>query len=368
LSGRARDVLVVGAGVIGCATALELARRGVRTTVLERSVPGAEASSAAAGMLGAQVEAHAPGPFADLCIASRARFADWAARLRELSGIDIEHRVCGITKVAVDASGEAELEAHAHWQRSAGQRVELLSARSAREIEPTLGERVVGAAHYPDDGRVDPPRLLRALRIAAERCGAVFRSGSIVERIVVAEGRARGVVLDGAEHLASEHVVVAAGSWASLVGGTPLPHGAIRPARGQIVEVTLPCPILRGVVWGPGAYLSPRDDGRVLIGATMEFVGFERAVTAGAVRDLISAATRLVPALERAEWSRAWAAFRPHTSRDAPYIGRSAVPGIWLAAGHFRNGILLSPITAEILAARILGEAPPFDPTPFEAP
>jgi glycine oxidase len=361
------DVVVVGAGVLGCATAFELGRRGARVLVLERSVPGAEASSAAAGMLGAQVEAHAPGPFAELCLASRARFGAWASALRESTGIDIEHRACGILKVAFDEREARELDAHATWQRDLGRRAISVSPAEACAIEPNLAPEVVAAVHYPDDGRVDPPRLLRALRIAAERAGAKFRSGAIVSRVVVEGGRAIGVELDGTERIAAGNVVVAAGSWTNLVGGTPLPPGSVRPARGQVVELLLPAPIQRGIVWGPGAYLSPRDDGRVLVGATLEFVGFERAVTAGAVRTLLAAASRLVPALDRAEWSRAWAAFRPYTEGERPFIGRSSVERLWLAAGHFRNGILLSPITAEIVASRVLGTPPPVDPTPFEA-
>lgn len=367
MTAASSEVLVVGAGVMGCASALELARQGARVRVLERSVPGAEASSAAAGMLAAQVEAHAPGPFASLCFASRDRFGAWADELKARTGIDIEHRVCGVTRVAFDEASEQAMIEHATWQRDAGLRVELLSGEQARAKEPALSSAVRAAGWFPDEARVDPPRLLRALRIAAERAGVVFTTGALVRRVVVEDGRARGVEIERGEILGADHVVVAAGSWSNLVPGVPLDAGAVRPARGQIVELLVGIPPLRGLVWGDKAYLSPRDDGRVLVGATMEFVGFERAVTAGAVRDLLGAAIELVPGLAAAELSRCWSAFRPWTPNELPLIGPTPVENLWLATGHFRNGILLSPITAEIVAACVRGDAPPVDVSAFRA-
>jgi glycine oxidase len=361
-------VVIVGAGVMGCAAAVELARRGVPCIVLERSVPGAEASSAAAGMLGAQVESHDAGPFVSLCVASRDRFGAWADLLREATGIDVEHRVCGIVKVAFDRAELDEAETHAAWQRRDGLRAEMLRASEVRTLEPEIAADVVGGVRFPDDGRVDPPRLLKALRIAAERFGARFRTGSIVRRVVVEGGRARGVALESGETIEAEHVVLAAGSWTTLVGGAPLAPDAVKPARGQIVELVLPAPVQHGVLVGSKAYLSPRDDGRVLIGSTLEFVGFERGVTAGAVRDLLSAAMRIVPRLERADLGRAWSSFRPHTANELPMIGACTTEHLWLATGHYRNGILLAPITAEIIGALVTGETPPVDPAPFASP
>jgi len=360
------EVVCVGAGIMGTALAFVLARRGARVVVLERSVPGAEASSAAAGMLGAQVESHAPGAFTSLCIASRARFGEWATALSRATGIDVEHRVSGILRAAFDGDDAHSVETHAAWQRDAGLAVEIVSAVRAKEIEPSLADGVKLGAYFPEDGRVDPPRLLSALRIAAERAGAEFRSGALVKRIAVEGGRAVGVDLESGDRIEAPDVVVAAGSWSTLVGGTPLAAGQVQPARGQIVELATPSPITRGVVFGKRAYLSPRDDGRVLVGSTLEFVGYRRGVTAGGVRDLLSGAIDLVPALANADLLRTWSSFRPYTKNGLPIIGASSTPHLWLATGHFRNGILLAPITAEIVAARIAGETPPFDPTPFE--
>ncbi|NUP12316.1 MAG: glycine oxidase ThiO [Polyangiaceae bacterium] len=349
---------------MGCAIALELGRRGASVRVLERSVPGAEASSAAAGMLAAQVESHEQGPLSSLCLASRERFGAWAGELAKRTGIDVEHRVCGLLRVAFDDKDAKILEEHAAWQRADGQRVELLTEAQARAIEPAIGASRA-AAHYPEEARVDPPRWLRALRIGAERAGARFTSGALVRRVVVRDGRVAGVEMEGGDILEAPHVVIAAGSWSNLVPGVPLGPSAIRPARGQIVELMTPIPPLRGIVWSSAAYLSPRDDGRILVGSTLEFVGFERLVTAGAVHDLIGGAMEMVPSLRGAEMVRAWSAFRPHTPDELPFIGPANARGLWLATGHYRNGILLSPITAEIIAALIAGEAPPVDVGPF---
>jgi glycine oxidase len=364
VSGRI-DALIVGAGVIGCATAFELARRGVAVRVLERSVPGAEASSAAAGLLGAQVETHEAGPLASLCLLGRDRFATWASELASRTGIDIEHRACGVTRVAFSAEEAAVLEHDIEWQLDAGLRVERPSIAELRELEPEISDRAYAAARFPDDARVDPPRLLRAMRIAGERAGAVFSSGAMVRRVLVEDGIATGVEIEGGAELHAGHVVIAAGSWSNLVPGVPVAADTVRPARGQIIELVAKMPPLRGAVFGKRAYLSPRDDGRILIGSTLEFVGFERAVTAGAVRDLLAGAIDLVPSLANAEVSRMWSQFRPYTQNQLPLIGPSSVAGLLLATGHFRNGILLGPVTGEIIADLVTGKTPPIDLSAF---
>jgi glycine oxidase len=360
------DALVLGAGVMGCAVAFELARRGARVTVLERSVPGAEASSAAAGMLGAQAEAHEEGDFLNLCLRSRARFPAWADALRDATGIDVEHRVCGILRVAHDEDAATQLAMDVAWQNEMGLSADLFEGDLAREIEPALGKTVIAAAQFPRDGRVDPPAWLRALRIGAERAGARFRLGAVVRRVVSEGGRAIGAELEDGERLLAGNVVVAAGSWSTLVEGTGVPTAAIKPARGQIVQLLVPSPVQHTIVWGPRAYLCPRDDGRVLVGSTLEFVGYQRGVTAKAVRDLIDAAIADVPALEHAAFDRAWSSFRPYTKDELPLLGRTGIDKLWFASGHYRNGILLSPITGEVITALVLGETPPIDVTPFD--
>lgn len=359
------DVVVIGGGVMGCGSAWLLAEAGLRVRVLERSVPGAEASSAAAGILGAQIEAHAPGPMTELSLASRSRWSSWAERLLHATGIDVEHREHGVVQVASDAAGLEQLTARAAWQRSLGLEVEELDGPGIGAIEPALAETVVGGIRFPRDARIDPPRLLKALHIAAVRAGARFSTGTYVARIQQENGRATGVILEDGSLVRAKHVVVAAGSWSSLIGGLPLEAGAVRPARGQIVELETRMPLIKSVVFGPGCYLVPRDDGRLLVGSTLELVGYRREVTAKAVRDLLDAALRLAPSLADASLGRTWSSFRPYTETGRPLLGETAIPGLVLATGHFRNGILLAPITAEIVRAVVLGEPPPVDLAAF---
>jgi glycine oxidase len=232
-------------------------------------------------------------------------------------------------------------------------------------MEPGLSAKLKGGVAFPGDGRVDPPLLLRALHVAAQSAGAHFRTGAYVKSVDVRQDRATGVLLDDGSRIGAGHVVVAAGSWTTLVGGLPLAAGAVRPARGQIVELFTPAPVLRRVVYGPRCYLVPRDDGRLLVGSTLEFVGYRRDVTAVAVRDLLDAALKLVPALADASLRGTWSSFRPYTDDELPLIGATGVRGLTLATGHYRNGILLAPITAEIVASIVAGRRSPLPLAPF---
>jgi len=353
------DVLIIGAGIMGTSSAWELARHGLSCLVLERSVPGAEASSAAAGILGAQAEAHAPGPMTELCLASRARYEKFAGTLVKETHIDVGYRACGVLRVGFERAAVTKLKQASAWQRKTRLSVEELAPRELTALEPALSPKLAGGVRFASDSRVEPRALLRALHIAALARGVRFQSGAFVRRVALEDGRAAGVVLDDGSELRAKNILVAAGSWTSLIDGIGIPAGRVIPARGQIIELELPTPPLSHVVFGPGAYLVPRDDGRLLIGSTLEFVGHERQVTAGAVRDLLQSATALVPTLERAALRATWSNFRPYTKDELPLLGPTQIPGLFLSSGHYRNGILLAPISAEIVRSAILGQRPP---------
>ncbi|MHA7631493.1 glycine oxidase ThiO [Corallococcus sp. M7] len=357
------DVLVVGGGVMGCGIALKLRQAGARVTVLERSIPGAEASSAAGGILAPQWESEGPGPFFELCLRSRALYGSFAAELRELSGVDIAYRPCGLLRVAFDEADLHHVESTVGWQHGMGLRAELLDGKAARELEPHLSPTAVGAAHFPDDHQVDNRLLVRALTMAAARVGTVFKSG-YVRGVVHEHGRAVGVDLDG-EVLRADAVVLAAGSWSSLVQGAGVSAQAVRPARGQMVQLQTRLPLLERVVTSAKGYLVPRADGRIIAGSTMEHVGFDKQVTAAGLARILDMALELCPDLGSAPITETWAGFRPWTQDALPYIGEGPTPGLFLATGHFRNGILLAPITAKLVAQAVLGEKPSVDLTPF---
>ena len=346
---RTADVVVVGGGVIGCAIARELGRRGVRTIVVERGEVGGEATRAAAGMVAPQAESTGPGPLLRLGIASRARYGAWTEALVGESGIDVEYRTDGIVYVALTAADARVLAARARWQRAAGLRVERLA--DPRRLVPSLSPRVRMAFHFPDDHRVNNERLATALAVAARRAGA-----EVLERTPVAAVRARRGKVEGVDTgsgpIDAPVVVNAAGAWAGALG---LPPGVspppVFPVRGQILVLrggvdTIPRPL-----YSRRGYAVPRVDGRVLAGSTLEDAGYEKRVTAGAAAGILAAACAMAPVVGGMTLETAYAGLRPATPDHRPIIGPApGVAGLLYATGHYRSGILLAPITAEAIA------------------
>lgn len=346
---RTADCVVVGGGVMGCSIALRLQQAGVKTVVLERAIPGAEASSAAAGILAAQEEAEGPGPVAELSLASRARFPALADELRQLTGIDVAFRNTGCLRLCADEAQVRAVEDRVAWQRGAGLRLEWVKGNAAlRELEPSLDERWQIGLHFPDDHQLDARQYARALSQAAAAAGATFVTGAHVRRVVHEGGRVAGVEVEGGR-VDAPRVVVAAGSWTSLVAGLTLPPASVRPMRGQIAMLETRPPAVRGTIFAPGGYLVGRADGRVLCGSTMELAGYDRSVTVGGLSHVLNLALAVIPGLASAPVVETWANFRPTTDDRRPIIGESAIGGLYLATGHFRNGILLSPVTADIV-------------------
>jgi glycine oxidase len=365
---RTTDAVIVGGGVMGCAIALRLAEAGVKTIILEKAIPGAEASSAAGGILAAQEESHGPGPMFDLSLASRSMFPKLAAELADKTGIDIVHRETGLVSIVYDDAAARALEARFAWQRAAGHKVNWLDAADLHAREPNLSDRARRGLHFPDDGQLEPRPYTRALHLAAVRAGAQILEGSIVRRVIHDQqkgGRAIGVeLLD--ERVLAQHVILAAGAWSSLVEGSGRPPRAVRPIRGQIAQLEPRTPIIRGTIISPkGGYLVGRADGRVLAGSTMEHAGFDKVVTAGGLAHVLAIAIDLAPELANAPVTSTWANFRPATEDERPLLGEGTTPGLVYATGHFRNGILLSPITAEIIRDVVTGRPPSRDLTAF---
>ncbi|MCP3137718.1 glycine oxidase ThiO [Pyxidicoccus xibeiensis] len=360
---RHSDVIIVGGGIMGCGIALRLRQAGARVTVLERSIPGAEASSAAAGILAPQMESDGPGPFLELCLRSRALYPAFAAELKELTGVDVAYRPCGVLKVAFSEADVHHLDSTVIWQRGEGLRAELLDGAGARAMEPRLSPKALAAAWFPDDHQVDNRLLVRALTMAAARVGAEFRSG-YVRGVVHEQGRAVGVDLDG-EVLRADAVVLAAGSWSALVQGAGVEAKAVRPARGQMVQFQTRLPLLERILTSEKGYLVPRADGRIIAGSTMELVGFDKQVTAAGLARILEMTLELCPELASAPVVETWAGFRPWTEDHRPYLGEGPVPGLFLATGHFRNGILLAPITAKLVTQAVLGQKPTMDLAAF---
>ncbi|HML07186.1 MAG TPA: glycine oxidase ThiO [Xanthobacteraceae bacterium] len=354
---RRPRVAIIGAGVIGLGIAWRLAGRAA-VTVFDRGKAGSGASYAAAGMLAACVEAE-PGEEALVALGreSQARWPDFAEELERASGIDVELRREGTLVLALTADDQAEIAHGLEFQRQLGLPLEWLSAAATRVREPHLAGKIAGAVFSPEDHQVDNRKLAQALRVAAERGGAEIREHRAVKEILVQGGRTKGVRLEDGTMAPADVVVLAAGAWSRGIAGLPpdrLPP--VRPIKGQMLALRMDAaaPLLSHVLWVPGAYLVPRRDGRLIIGATVEERGFDDKITAGGLIALLDAAWRAVPAIEELPLEEMWVGHRPGSRDDAPILGSGPFEGLIYATGHHRNGILLAPITADAIARLVL--------------
>jgi len=353
-------VAIIGAGVIGLATAWRLAQRGAKVTVFDKGAAGSGASHAAAGMLAANLEAEPrEEALTALNRASQALWPDFAAELESASGMSVGLRTEGTLLLALTADDQARLKHLLAFQTSLGLPLEWLSAAEVRRREPHLAPNMVGAIWSPKDHQVDNRAVAAALRLAVQRAGVTLHEHSAVEEITTAGGRVTGVRAGGSS-VSADVVVLAAGAWSRDIAG--LPNDArppVRPVKGQMLALRMDPknPLLNHVVWAPGAYLVPRRDGRLLIGATVEEKGFDPHLTAGGQLSLLEATWRALPGIEELPIDEMWVGFRPGSRDDAPIIGPGAVPGLVYATGHYRNGILLTPITAKAIADLVLDGA-----------
>ena len=359
-----KDVVVVGGGVIGCSIALRLAREGLRVAIVERGRIGCEASRAAAGMLSPQAEASAPGPFLELSLRSRAMYPEFGELLRDLSGIDIEYRDEGTLCVAFEGEDPEGIARWASWQKAAELPLEELSAEDVARLEPEISRSAARAVLIPGDHQVNNRRLMDALDVAIHRTGVEVIEDAAVSSLTVEDGRAAGVVYR-TDSVAAGAVVVAAGSWSSPLLQAAGVRIEVVPARGQMLALTGDRPAVRHVLHSNRVYIVPRNDGRVVVGATVEYAGFAKAVTAAGIHGLLGAALELVPALGEYDLVETWAGLRPDTSDHMPVLGPCGLAGFYVATGHFRNGILLAPVTADLIADCVLNEHAPQGLAPF---
>ena len=360
---RRQDVVIAGAGIFGSAIARELARRGIRTTVLEGDATGT-ATPAAGGMLAPLAEARQPGPFLELALASAARYPAFVASLLEETGADVGFRRGGKLQVAQTDTDAEALAAQFAWQRAAGHDTEWLDMATLHSREPGIARDATAAIFHPDECRVDARRLADALRRAAAAAGATFRTGTALA-VLQEGGHATGVALDDGESLEAGSVVIAAGAWSGHIRG---PRDLrLYPVRGQMLALNAPHFQPPHVIQSAHCYLIPRR-GHIIVGSTMERAGFDAATTESGIAGLHAAATAVIPALARAPVSESWAGLRPATEDGLPILGAEPeVPRLFYATGHFRNGILLAPITGHAIASLIAGENPGLDLRAFSA-
>jgi glycine oxidase len=375
---RSVEVVIIGGGVIGLSIARALALRGVREVLLiERAKLGAEASSAAAGMLAPQIEADSIDDFFSLACRSRDLYPDFAQTLLEETGVDVELDTTGTLYLALSESDLCALNDRLAWQTRAGLLVEKLTAAETLELEPCLTSTVLGALRFPLDIQVENRRLVTALANSVQKHGVSVSTETTVQSVLIERRRIRGVETSRG-FVPCAIVVVAAGTWTSFINlageqqGKPSHVPNIQPVRGQMVCLDARPQITRHVVHSSRGYLVPRRDGRLLAGSTSEFVGFAKQTTAGGLNEILGKALEIAPSMASLPVADSWAGLRPRALDGLPVLGPcDEIGGLFFATGHYRNGILLAPVTGELVAQAIVeGTIPPslgpFTPDRFE--
>lgn len=359
------DVLIIGGGVIGSVIAYELAKAGLAPLVLEKNTLGSQSTRAGAGMLGAQVEMHQPGPMFELGLKSRALFPHLRDELLELSGIDIELLKSGIFRLAVDEEDREHLLQRQAWQTAQGQ--QAIWYEDA-ELRRELGDAVsttYGALYLPDDHQVRNSQVMLALTASAKRLGAQFVEQTAVIGFLIANGRVAGVkTLQG--DVRANRVVLAGGAWSGLLAAHLEVHLPIFPVKGQAFLVEAYAPPTPYTIFTHGCYLLPKCNGTIYVGATEEDAGYDSRPTLGSLAQLATRAVELMPVLRDLPFSAPLAGLRPSSADGLPFLGNvPGLDGLYVAAGHFRNGVLLSAITGQLMRELLTGQTPSVDLTPF---
>jgi len=350
---RERDVVVVGAGIVGLACAWRAAQAGLSVLVVERDEPGGAASAAAAGMLAPVTEAvFGEQELLRLNMAGRAEWPGFAAELSERSGLDIDYAETGALFVAADRDDVGELRRLNELQRSLGLDARWVTGRDCRRLEPGLSPRVGGGVLAPNEAAVDPRAVVRALVAVLDQEGVEVATGCEVERVEESAGRVTGLVTSRGPVRAAR-VLVAAGPWSgSLHDAAP----KVRPVKGQIVRLR-GAALAKRIIRTPRCYVVCRPGGEIVVGATMEERGFDATVTAGGVHRLLEAAWEVLPDIEERELVEASAGLRPGTPDNRPVVAASGPEGLLWATGHHRSGVLLAPITATMVTRMLVGSS-----------
>lgn len=346
------DAIVIGGGVIGCSIAYQLSKRQKKVLLLERGAVGEKASSAAAGMLGAQMEFGADHPLFPLAKKSREMFRALSEELYETSGINIELMENGIYELAFTVEESDQLQKRAARDEFYGESVSWLSSEEVLEREPALSSGIRGALYFPGDGQVSPIQLTKAFVKSATFYGTEVKEQTEVMKLIQNGNKVTGVETN-TETIFAEHVILAGGVWSREL----LPELQMVPVKGECISFTTIEPILTGTVKYKGCYLVPKRNNRIIVGATSIPGTFDEKVTFAGIFELMERSKQIIPSLEDAEFEKAWTGIRPQTKDGKPYIGHHPqLEGLLVAAGHYRNGILLSPVTGKMIADQIESE------------
>jgi len=341
------DVAIAGGGLIGGTIAFELARAGLQVALFDRQQPGEGSSWAAAGILSPAPENAGMISTVPLGRASLQLYPEFVATVEEISGQSVGFRARGTLEALFPNNAQEKLSTIIALHHGLGLKAEPVSADDAREMEPALSPEVEAAVFRPEEACVDNRALTKAVLAAAEGSRVKIFAGSNVQSITKDGGRCAGLTVDG-EKIQSCWTVIAAGCCSAEIEGAA-DYAPVRPAKGQMIALRAASLNIERVLWSDDVYLVPRNDGRILAGATVEYVGFEKNVTAGGLQKILTAALQLAPALADAQLEETWAGLRPDAPDHLPIIGPTDLDGLLIATGHFRSGILLAPISAQLI-------------------
>ncbi|MBI4549949.1 MAG: glycine oxidase ThiO [Candidatus Omnitrophica bacterium] len=359
------DALVVGGGIIGCTLACELRKAGLRVAVVERSEPGTEASIAAAGMLAPHAGPQKRTPFFAVLRRALALYPDFIAEVEEAAGIPTEFKKNGLFYLAFSPEDEAVLAEKLELQLASGIRAEWVLGEEIRRRDPAIGPELRKGIYFPEDCQVDNILLMKAVIQWSRRLGVEWITAAPATEIWLEGERVRGLV-SGRERWESPVVINAAGSWANFDRSLPF-EIPVKPSRGQILVLQSSdrVPVFKHMLYTRKIYTVSRDDGRLIVGSTVESVGFNKEVTVKGLHKFLRGLLEINPEFLSLPFRECWAGLRPRSKDGLPILGKSPVEGLYLAAGHFRNGILLAPLTARVLTALILNRPPEVDLSPF---
>lgn len=357
---RKFDAVVVGGGLVGLAIALELRRLGIHTAVFEAQKFGQEASWASAGILSPAPENPAMIGMVPLGKASLAMYPEFIAAVEEASGMSTGFRAKGTLQALFSSHAQEELNTIVALHHGLGLTAEAISAADARELEPALSEEVEAAVLRPDEASVDNRQLTSALEVAAKNNAVEIFADARVTAIDRNGDRCDGVVLASGEKIRALNTIVSAGCFSAQIAGVE-PYAPVRPAKGQMISLRCDASKIERVLWSERIYLVPRNDGRILAGATVEYAGFDKTVTASGVHANLDGAFELAPVLAKARIESSWAGLRPDTPDHMPILGPTDLQGLTMATGHFRSGVLLAPVTAKLIANFITGQSLRYD-------
>lgn len=359
-------VAVVGGGIIGCLTACHLKQLGMDVTVIERGETGKESSWAGAGILCPIHPWLYPDAFTHLIDESLAMYPAFQKEIEAKTGISIEWKKSGLLIPFFDDDKIDHWQAAIDWSERFNWKVEQLNSAQTLEHEPTLSPQIRKSLLWPEVGQLRNPRLLRAVRVWMDQLGVVTVEHAEVSSLLTTNGSVSGIACIDGRKIESDQVLLAGGSWSGELAqqmGFELP---VEPVKGQIVLLKGEPGLMNAIVKHDDAYFVPRADGRILVGASMERVGFERGNTAQVINDLMASTFKIAPGLKDCEVEQQWMGFRPGSPDGMPYLGPvTAIPGLWVASGHYRNGVALAPITAKVMSHWIAGDEPEMDLSAF---